>query len=247
MNEKVTVVVPAYNEEENIASVIKSLKEAKRAGIIQNFVIVDDGSTDRTAEIAREEKARLIRLKRNRGKGYAFYAGARYAKITRSTIVVELDADNINLKPKSIELLLMPLKKNPKLKMAVGVQNEGGIQSGFFASGQRALRMNAIEPLFKGGPKWTKLVKNAGLAMDTGLNYLIEGKLHLEEHSLKNTVICRGISAPWLFTTKKAYRTPKSKGQGWQVAEVYAYLRSRREEAAELRNVRRNRTKRRKR
>lgn len=65
---KVVVVIPAYNEEENILSTIKSVGEID---LIDEIVIVDDGSSDRTSEIVRDLDVKLITLKKNSGKGYA--------------------------------------------------------------------------------------------------------------------------------------------------------------------------------
>ncbi len=62
------MVVPAYNESDVIERTIEGLK---KIDLIDKIVVVDDGSTDNTAEIAKEKGAVVIQLKENRGKGYA--------------------------------------------------------------------------------------------------------------------------------------------------------------------------------
>jgi glycosyltransferase involved in cell wall biosynthesis len=77
-----SIVIPAYNEEEGIASIIERTLAARqtiqtRAGMATvEVLVVDDGSTDRTAEIARGfPEVRLLQLARNRGYGAAIKAG----------------------------------------------------------------------------------------------------------------------------------------------------------------------------
>lgn len=65
---KVVAVIPSYNEEENILTTIKSVK---KIDLIDEIVIVDDGSTDKTSEIVSKLDVKLIKLKKNSGKGYA--------------------------------------------------------------------------------------------------------------------------------------------------------------------------------
>lgn len=88
-----TVVVPAYNEEENIGKFLKELtKKAK------NIIVVDDGSTDGTYSIAKKFKVKLIRHRCNMGKSQAVITGIKAA---RSDAVVLIDGDN-QLSPRYI-------------------------------------------------------------------------------------------------------------------------------------------------
>jgi len=83
------VVVPAYNEEKKIGRVIRGLFEQG----YKNIVVVDDGSTDRTAEIARQAGAVVLRHEVNRGQGAALQTGNEHALRAGAEIVVHFDAD----------------------------------------------------------------------------------------------------------------------------------------------------------
>ena len=65
---KPLVILPAYNEEENIGKAIQDLK--KEASSFE-ILVVDDGSRDRTAEVAKQLGVKVLKLSRNNGKGYA--------------------------------------------------------------------------------------------------------------------------------------------------------------------------------
>ena len=83
----VGVIIPAYNEESRIGYTIRALWDIQS---IDEILVVDDGSTDNTAEIASKEGARLLKLNRNYGKGYALLQGI---KALSCPIVLLLDAD----------------------------------------------------------------------------------------------------------------------------------------------------------
>lgn len=84
------VVVPAFNEEEAVAGVIREIREKASWA---DVVVVDDGSRDRTAEVARAAGARVLRLPFNLGVGGAMRAGFRYALSEGYDVVVQVDAD----------------------------------------------------------------------------------------------------------------------------------------------------------
>lgn len=83
------VIVPAYNEEKNIGRVIGGLFEKG----YKNIVVVDDGSTDNTAQTARQNGATVLRHEINRGQGASLQTGNEYALQHNASVVVHFDAD----------------------------------------------------------------------------------------------------------------------------------------------------------
>jgi glycosyltransferase involved in cell wall biosynthesis len=81
-------VLPAYNEELVIGSVILRTRQ-----YVDRVIVVDDGSSDRTAEVAKLAGADVVRLEHNTGKAYALLLGLRRARETGCTVAVMLDAD----------------------------------------------------------------------------------------------------------------------------------------------------------
>ena len=86
----VSVIVPVYNEEENVPILQAELRAALR-GIDHEFIFVDDGSADRTTErIEPAPNLRVIRFEKNAGQSAAMYAGLKAA---RGAILVLIDGD----------------------------------------------------------------------------------------------------------------------------------------------------------
>ncbi len=85
--EEVSVVIPAYNEEEGIGAVVSALKAGRPW---REVLVVDDGSTDETAARAEAAGARVVRHPYNKGNGAAVKTGIRSA---RGDVVLLMDAD----------------------------------------------------------------------------------------------------------------------------------------------------------
>ena len=85
----VTIVIPAHNEEGAIGSVLSALRGVAHPAL-REVIVVDDGSSDRTGEIAQASGVRVIRQPSNRGYGAALKAGIRAAS---SEYVLTMDAD----------------------------------------------------------------------------------------------------------------------------------------------------------
>ena len=108
---ELSLVVPAYNERENLAPLLDEIRAAL-AGRTYEVIVVDDGSTDGTLDTlkalrARHKELRILALERNSGQTAAFAAGFRAA---RAPIVVTLDADLQN-DPADIPRLVDALEK----------------------------------------------------------------------------------------------------------------------------------------
>jgi len=85
---KIFVVIPAYNEAKTIVQVIQDIKKH-----IQNIIVVDDGSKDRTAQLAKEQKAIVYSHLINRGLGGALATGIKAALNHEADIILTFDAD----------------------------------------------------------------------------------------------------------------------------------------------------------
>ncbi len=105
MKERIFCIIPAYNEEDNISSIIQSVGK-----YVDEVVVVDDGSEDRTAIIAQEEKAIVLRHIINRGQGAALETGDQYAGKKQADIVVHFDADG-QFRPEEIGRVIAPIKR----------------------------------------------------------------------------------------------------------------------------------------
>jgi glycosyltransferase involved in cell wall biosynthesis len=91
MIEAVTVVIPAYNEEKGVGPVVRAVRDVlDQAGIRSEVIVVDDGSSDKTAEAAHAAGARVLRHRSNRGYGAALKTGIASA---RHDVVAITDAD----------------------------------------------------------------------------------------------------------------------------------------------------------
>lgn len=113
---KLIVIVPAYNEEEKIAAAVEALnakKEEYRQKDIDFVVyVINDGSKDKTQELAEQAKAdRVIIHKINRGLGAAIRSGMIAAKTDGADIVVKFDAD-LQHNPDNIWDLIQPILKD---------------------------------------------------------------------------------------------------------------------------------------
>lgn len=114
MLEEVWIVVPAYEEERTIGPVLEGLKSEGYGQII----VVDDGSEDRTPEIASSKGAKVVQHENNQGLGSAIRSGLREARSQGAEVVVTFDADGQH-DPKEIKELL---DKLDDADFAVGVR-----------------------------------------------------------------------------------------------------------------------------
>lgn len=159
---KVSVIIPAYNEADAIGQTLRAIRESV---FCDELIVVDDGSTDRTGELAAPWADRVIVSSRNRGKGAALVTGWQQAA---GEIVLLLDADLRESAREAVHLLApvreevcdmaIAILPKPGKKAGVGLAKglaRHGIRllTGFAAeaplSGQRAVRRELLQKLGK--------------------------------------------------------------------------------------------------
>lgn len=90
MKKNISIIIPAYNEEHNIQKVISDLIAMKKKYSME-IIVVDDGSIDKTSSVAKKLGADIVlKLKKNRGKGFAFAEGIKKAQ---GEYIIQIDAD----------------------------------------------------------------------------------------------------------------------------------------------------------
>jgi glycosyltransferase involved in cell wall biosynthesis len=102
---RVAVVIPAYNEESSLPLVLRAIPR----DLVQEVIVVDNGSTDTTARVARAGGATVVREPR-RGYGSACLAGLRFLEELDPDVVVFLDADYSD-HPEEMPRLVGPLRE----------------------------------------------------------------------------------------------------------------------------------------
>lgn len=117
---KVSIIIPACNEEAVIGDLVRSIAAELPQGrhLLYEVLVVDDGSTDRTAEVAAAAGARVVRHPYNIGNGAAVKTGMRNA---RGEVFVMMDGDGQH-KPADILRLVEPLDR---FDMVVGARTRG--------------------------------------------------------------------------------------------------------------------------
>lgn len=107
MKSELLIVIPAYNEEENIENVVTFIQSKYSQ---YDYVVVNDGSRDRTADICRQNGYELLNLPVNLGLAGAFQAGLKYAYIKGYSYAIQFDADGQH-RPEFIEPMLERIKQ----------------------------------------------------------------------------------------------------------------------------------------
>ena len=103
----IAVVIPAYNEEPTVASVVREIP-ATLAGLPTEVIVVVDGSSDATAAEAASAGALVCDIPVNRGQGVVFKLGYRLARIRGAQVIATIDADG-QYEPRELERLVEPI------------------------------------------------------------------------------------------------------------------------------------------
>jgi hypothetical protein len=128
--DRVAVVVPAYNEEDSIGEVLPRIP-ATVCGVGTAVLVVDDGSRDRTGDIARAHGASVARHVINRGGGAALRTGYRLMADSAALVVVTIDADGQHL-PEEMSRLVGPVLDG-EVDVAHGSRVIGHAEPGAFS------------------------------------------------------------------------------------------------------------------
>lgn len=139
----VAAIIPAYNEEETVGKVIDTVR---RVPEVDEIIVISDGSTDATAEVARRHGATVIALEHNLGKGGAMKVGLDRAD---ADVFIFLDADLVGLEPAHVSALLAPVLSG-EAGMSIGLFDGGRVATDLaqvvapYLSGQRAVHRDVL-------------------------------------------------------------------------------------------------------
>ena len=139
---KAIVIVPAYNEQDNIRNTLKDLREN---GAGADILVMNDCSTDRTEKILKEEGVNYLSFPVNLGIGGGVQAGYQYARDNRYEIAIQFDGDGQH-EAKYLKDLMAPLISG-EADIAIGsrfVEHEG-----FQSSGARRLGIGILSRLIR--------------------------------------------------------------------------------------------------
>lgn len=145
---KISAIICAYNEELTIKDVVLSISESL---IVNEIIVVNDGSTDNTKKIIEELKEEIeitdFHFKENKGKGYAMAVGAENAT---NEIIAFIDADQTKIITGYIDQMIGPLLKN-ECDMVLGYSTVNILSQDVnplkILTGERALYTEDITPI----------------------------------------------------------------------------------------------------
>jgi len=148
---RLSVIIPALNEAEGMAGVLAVLRQVPE---LEEIIVVDDGSTDDTAQIThqaaiQDPRIRLIQQPNNQGKGQAIFTGV---STTQAQFLLLLDADLMDLKPQHIADLIEPVLSG-RADMSLGLFRSGHLNTDLshratpWLSGQRCLKVDLLEDI----------------------------------------------------------------------------------------------------
>jgi glycosyltransferase involved in cell wall biosynthesis len=143
---RIATIVPVFNEEATLAAVLATLRSMP---CLEEILVVSDGSTDATVEIARAAGVKAIHIKTNQGKATAMAAGVAH---TSAPVVLFVDGDILHLTRRDVESLVEPVLTGGAA-MAIGGRHRGAALDAIYTrfgprlSGIRCLRREVFEAI----------------------------------------------------------------------------------------------------
>ncbi len=106
MEDKIIITMPAYNEGKTIAGVIKDIKEVMdKDGFKYEILVLNDGSTDNTAKLAKNAGAVVYNHQTNKGLAKSFNSEIKYCLERKADIIIHTDADGQYLAKDMLKLI----------------------------------------------------------------------------------------------------------------------------------------------
>lgn len=134
---KVVIQIPCYNEETTLPQTVQDLPRSLPGVDEIEYLVIDDGSTDRTGEVARELGVHhIVRLKQNCGLAHAFVVGLEAALLAGADVIVNTDADN-QYRGDDIGRLVQPILEE-RADIVVGDRDVGALE--YFSPSKRLLQ-----------------------------------------------------------------------------------------------------------
>lgn len=167
--------IPCYNSESDFfIPLLESCENFVEQGILDEIVLIDDGSKDRTFEIASQFNATLLKHENNKGKSAAFSTGIIYGGDKYGTVIM-CDDDMVDLKPEHILQSLDPVKNKEVLMTKSPYQQEKQMCPHDY-SGFRSINMDFLRPLYDldnpDNQKWIKAFDESRYGLELILELL---------------------------------------------------------------------------
>lgn len=148
MNEKILLIIPAYNEEENILDTYNSIVTYnKENNTLYDVIVINDGSVDNTDKILKENKIPHVSLIGNLGIGGAVQTGYKYAKENDYSIAIQFDGDGQH-DVAYVKDIIQPIINN-KADMVIGSRFVQGSTSDFKSTKARQMGIRIISFFIK--------------------------------------------------------------------------------------------------
>jgi len=129
MNKDILIIIPAFNENRNIDSVVRGVKDTLQD---IDVLVVDDGSTDITRDIAKKSGAEVISHAFNLGYGAALQTGYKYALMKGYKYILQMDADGQHTPEHAGNLLNLLVQDKADVIIGSRFLGEGGYKESMF-------------------------------------------------------------------------------------------------------------------